>query len=177
MHILQNEYEIVNDIAKIKLTRWSGEVVWSTIDLEDLERVRHSGLNWYVKYVNESYYAMANCDEERYDKTIEYLHRFIANAGIGDIIDHINHDTLDNRKSNLRYSNRAKNAMNRRGRNTNNTSGYRNVSWDKSCGQWVVQLQVEGKNTRLGKFDDVHEAGSFAKRMRLKHYGAYAGKC
>ena len=174
---MQNEYKIVNDIAKIKLTRWSGKEVWSIIDLEDLERVRYSGLNWHVKYVNESYYAMTNCDKEEYGKTVEYLHRFIANADVGDVIDHINHNTLDNRKANLRYSNMAKNAMNRRGKNTNNTSGYRNVSWSKSYKQWVVQLQVEGKNTLIGRFDDVHEAGNFAKRMRLKHYGSYAGKC
>jgi hypothetical protein len=41
---------------------------------------------------------------------------------------------------------------------------------------WVVQLQIEGKNERLGKFKDVHEAGKFAEEMRQKYYGEFAGK-
>jgi hypothetical protein len=52
--------------------------------------------------------------------------------------------------------------------------GYRNVSLIK--GKWVVQLQIDGKNTKLGSFDDVHEAGKFAEEMRQKYYGEFAGK-
>jgi hypothetical protein len=35
---------------------------------------------------------------------------------------------------------------------------------------------INGKNTVLGKFSDVHEAGKFAEEMRQKHYGDYAGE-
>lgn len=91
-------------------------------------------------------------------------------------VDHINHNTLDDRKSNLRIITSGSNSMNRKGRNSNNKSGYRNVSWHKSINKWVVQLQIDGKNRVLGQFDDVHEAGRFAKEMRIKYYGEFAGE-
>jgi hypothetical protein len=87
--------------------------------------------------------------------------------------DHYNHDTLDNREENLRPSSNSNNNKHRKGANSNNKSGYRNVCFVE--GKWIVQLQINGKNTRLGSFDDVHEAGKFAEEMRKQYYGEYAG--
>lgn len=91
-------------------------------------------------------------------------------------VDHENHQTLDNRKENLRVLPQTYNLRHRKGANCNNTSGYRNVCWLKDKEQWCVQLQVDGKNTRLGFFDDLDEAGKFAEQMREKYYGIYKGK-
>lgn len=82
--------------------------------------------------------------------------------------------TLDNRRSNLRVTTNSKNNRNRKGMNINNKSGYRNVSWRDNG--WVVQLQINGKNTVLDKFDDVDEAGAYAEKMRKKYYKEFAGK-
>ena len=41
--------------------------------------------------------------------------------------------------------------------------------------KWIVQLQVDGKNTKLGTFTDVDEAGAFAEEMREKYYGKFKG--
>ena len=91
-------------------------------------------------------------------------------------VDHKNHDNkLDNRKENLRIVKNEDNTKYRKGKNKNNTSGYRNVSWDKRKNKWIVQLQIKGKNKRLGDFDDVVEAGLFAEEMRNKIYGKFAG--
>ena len=67
------------------------------------------------------------------------------------------------------------NLKNRKGRNSNNKSGYRNVSWDGY--KWIVQLQVNGKNTCLGRFpeNELEQAGKFAEEMRQKYYGKFAG--
>ena len=94
----------------------------------------------------------------------------------GKVVDHINHNSLDNRRCNLRLVDKSKNATNRSGRNINNTTGYRNVSYIKTENKYIVQLQIDGKNKRLGAFDDVHEAGAYAKEMREKYYGDFAGK-
>jgi hypothetical protein len=91
------------------------------------------------------------------------------------IIDHKNHKGLDNRKENLRLVNKSKNAKHRNGKNKNNKSGYRNVCWISKYNKWCVQLQINGRNTLLGKFDDVHEAGRFAEEMRQKYYGEFKG--
>lgn len=165
-----------NNIARIELNRRTKENLWTTIDLEDLEKVINFPYTWFAKYnhTNEEYYVTASVyhPELQQSRPI-FLHQFLTNAN-GKDVDHENNDTLDNRKSNLRVVEESKNSKNRKGRNKNNKSGYRNVSFIK--GKWVVQLQIDGKNTKLGSFDDVHEAGRFAEEMRNKYYGEFAGK-
>lgn len=102
------------------------------------------------------------------------LSRFVVDAPRGLVVDHINHDTMDNRKENLRVIEPSENSMNRVGPNKNSVSGYRNVSWMN--GKWCVQLQINGVNSVLGTFDDVDEAGNFAKEMRKKYYGEFSGE-
>jgi len=105
-----------------------------------------------------------------------YLHRIVMNVDKDIIIDHINHNTLNNRKINLRIIENNKNLKHRKSRNSNNTTGYRNVSWIKNEKIYRVQLQINGKNTKLGDFTDVDEAGKFAEKMREKYYGKYKGE-
>lgn len=167
-----------NNIAKIELRRRNGENLWTTIDLEDLEKVINFPYTWYAKLNKsiEKYYVYSSeyCKETKKCKPI-FLHQFIMNAN-GKTVDHQNNDGLDNRKLNLRVALDKNNSTNRRSRNSNNKSGYRNVCWSKSESKWLVQLQINGKNTVLGKFDDVDEAGRFAEEMRQKYYGEFAGK-
>ena len=165
-----------NGIARIELHRRNTENLWTTIDLEDLEKVINFPYTWFAKYnhTNDEYYVVASVyhPELQRSKPI-FLHQFLMNAN-GKDVDHENNDTLDNRKSNMRVVEESNNSKNRKSRNRNNKSGYRNVSLIK--GKWVVQLQIDGKNKVLGKFDDVHEAGKFAEEMRQKYYGEFAGK-
>jgi hypothetical protein len=103
-----------------------------------------------------------------------YLSRIIMNCYDTKLdVDHINGNTLDNRKQNLRIIKRKNNATNRRGPNPNNKSGYRNVCQINN--KWVVQLQVNGKNTRLKSFplDQLKEAGAYAEEMRQIHYKGF----
>lgn len=105
------------------------------------------------------------------------LHKFIMNVEDSKVVDHINHDTLDNTKGNLRVISHSNNSMNRKSRNSNNKSGYRNVCWSKSENKWIVQLQVNKHNTVLGKFpkDQLKEAAKFAEEKRKELYGEFAG--
>lgn len=83
------------------------------------------------------------------------------------VLDHINGDRTDNRFLNLRESSDALNAQNRRKARTGNTSGYLGVSWNSRRGQWVAQIQVDGKKKGLGYFDDpavAHSVYLTAKR-------------
>lgn len=172
-----------NNIAKIELRRRGKESLWSIIDLDDLDRVLKFPYTWFSfnDYENDTCYAVASkyigfCDKKK-KSTPVLLHVFILNYEGDNRVDHINHDTLDNRKSNLRESTIKNNGMNRKSKNKNNKSGYRNVCWDKKCDKWNVQLQVDGKNTVLARFPEsqLEEAGEFAELMRTKYYGNFAG--
>ena len=67
------------------------------------------------------------------------------------------------------------NLRNREGRNKNNHSGYRNVSWNGNG--WSVQLQVDGKTKCIKRFkkNELEEAGKYAEQMRQELYGEFAG--
>ena len=82
------------------------------------------------------------------------------------------------RSYNLRRITQQENLRHRKSKNKNNTTGYRNVIYNKTykTRPYHVQLQINGKNKVLGKFSDVHEAGRFAEEMRQKYYGEFAGK-
>ena len=171
-----------NNVAHIELIREKKENLWTTIDLEDLDRVLNFPFSWTTRYDKtlHDYYAVSIVYEKdengiRKGKPL-YLHRFIMNStDENEWIDHINHKPRDNRKENLRPISISDNSRNRKTRNRNNKSGYRNVCWDGS--RWIVQLQVDGKNKVLGRFkeEELEEAGKFADQMRDKYYGAFAG--
>jgi len=176
-----NDYIIEDNITKIIMTNKNNEKIITIIDTEDLERVKSFGVRWCAKRDkhNKLYYAMGTKWEIVNDepKLITYcLNILLVNGKKGYHVDHINNDSLDNRKENLRIATVSNNTRNRKSKNSNNSSGYRNVCWIKSKGQWVVQLHIDGKNKRLGYFNDVHEAGKFAEEMRKKYYKEFAGK-
>lgn len=175
-----NKYMIVDNYAVVYLENKNNEVYETLVDLDDLQRLINLNASWHLRWDEDSklYYAKTTKyikdkdDKRKQAKTLQ-LHNYILKTSDYTIVDHINHNTLDNRKENLRIISQSNNLRNRKGSNSNNKSGYRNVSWRYNC--WVVQLMVDGKNTILGKFDDVHEAGNFAEEMREKYYGEFAG--
>lgn len=179
---MKNNYRIENDIVYIELTNKKGERYETSIDLEEFDRVDKANLSWHLEWnkYTESYYCAATkylgTENGKELSQIIRLHKFILQTGYGVRIDHKNNNTLDNRKDNLRISNHTTNGTNRKSKNKNNTSGYRNVMFIKNKDQWCVKLQVDGKPTILGWFDDVDEAGEFAEEMRKKYYKEYAGK-
>lgn len=76
------------------------------------------------------------------------------------VVDHINHDTLDNRKSNLRVVTVSENQQNRKGSRAGSKSGVRGVSWDEKNKDWIVN--VKGKY--LMRTKDKEEAERIAKQ-------------
>lgn len=172
---MKNKYEVRGDITAIFLVNRKGEVYETIIDTDDLERVKEVNLSWHLEWDKKvgKYYCKASeylgiIDGKPKYKTIR-LHKFIVNFK-GQHVDHLNHDTLDNRKTNLKDKSAQENLFNRSGANSNSTTGYRNVSYISKEDKYIVQLQINGKNKRFGKFDDVHEAGMFAEQMRNKYY-------
>ena len=123
----------------------------------------------------KSYYACRRgkiSDRERLGKTI-YLHREIMNPVKGFIVDHIDHNTLNNTRLNIRICTNSQNMRNR-GKQSNNTSGYKGVGWNKQDGKWQAQININGKNTGIGRFKCKHEAARAYNLAARMYHGEFA---
>jgi hypothetical protein len=101
-------------------------------------------------------------------RSIISLHRAIMGLSPGDglEVDHINRDRLDNRRTNLRVTTRAKNAQNRPSQA--GSSRFRGVTWNKACRKWQASLSVNRKAVYLGLFEDEGAAGAAAQAARAR---------
>lgn len=90
----------------------------------------------------------------------------------GKCIDHIDGNPLNNKVENLRESTRNQNNQNSR-RPKTNTSGHKNVCWDKKSGKWRVRIQANGKRHYFGLYEDKEEAIRVAIEARKKLHGEF----
>ena len=102
-----------------------------------------------------------------------YMHRVVSGAIQGEVIDHINRNTLDNRGINLRKCTKSENAMNR-GAQGNNSSGYKGVSFDKSRNKWSVDIWIAGKKNTLGRFPSKNDAARAYNLAARMYHGEFA---
>lgn len=89
-----------------------------------------------------------------------YMHRELAGLGPGDglEVDHVNHDTLDNRRSNLRVVTPTANKQYQPARG--GSSSYVGVTWDAPRRRWRAQIQIAGRVINLGRFATEREAAA-----------------
>lgn len=88
-------------------------------------------------------------------------------------IDHRNGIRSDNRIDNLRISTANDNQHNKP-LQTNNSSGAKNVYWNKQCRKWQVKLNVNKKTHHIALFDDIEDAKKCAIEARNKFHALYA---
>lgn len=146
------------------------------LDKNDLNKLINFGLNWYLFWSNtvKDYYVCAthhyDINNKRKSKTI-YMHRFLKDCPDDMTVDHLNHNTLDNRQNNLEVKTDLENNRNRKNKANNNSStGVRNVTYVKSIKKYVVQFWENNKNHRMGEFDTLEEAKVFADKYRKNYY-------
>lgn len=101
------------------------------------------------------------------------FHRLIMDVPDGMYIDHINHNTCDNRKKNLRIVTSSQNSFNRR-MQSNNTSGITGVFYAKDRNKWRAFIKIGEKQTYLGQFDNKEDAIKARKEAEEKYFGEYS---
>ena len=101
-----------------------------------------------------------------------FLHRLIMQPKDKNVIDHINHDIKDNRRCNLRECFQGQNRYNSR-INSNNTSGYKGVWYDKSRNKWAAEIHCNNKKKMLGRFDSKQEAVEAYTAKAKELFGEY----
>lgn len=124
------------------------------VDDDDYEKVNQH--KWYARKngKNDAYYALRwdNCSNKHVR-----MHRALMEVTSELIVDHVNHNTLDNRKSNLRICNKTENCRNQRLR-LQNTSGYKGVSYHKNHKKYEAKIKYNGKRLFLGYYETAKEA-------------------
>ena len=157
-----NKIIIHEDFVEILLTRNGFYAARALIDLDDLETVKQ--YHWYLD--QKGYVAAKGIDGSKYPREI---HRLIMNNPKGMIVDHINRDKLDNRKSNLRICTTKENNRNK-SLNSNNKTGYKGVS---PC-LYKVSISKDGITYNLGKFNSKEQAARAYDRKAIELYGEFA---
>jgi len=99
------------------------------------------------------------------------MHRLIMDAKSGQIIDHVNGNGLDNRRSNLRFSSHTLNQINR-GKQKNNKSGYKGVCRRRN--KWIAQISKNKKHYFLGYFNSKIEAAKAYDAKAKELYNDFA---
>lgn len=100
------------------------------------------------------------------------MHRAIVNPPDGFQVDHINRNSLDNRRSNLRIATTTQNNWNHYHKLA--ASGYRGVHWSPEEQKWYARIQVNGHRMRLGYFRERVAAAHAYDQAAREHFGEFA---
>lgn len=136
------------------------------IDRQDEQLVLpHS---WRYLKAGRSEYAITHIG----GKTV-YMHRLIMGAQLGQEVDHINRNGLDNRRSNLRFCTSSQNKMNQKVR-CDNKSGHRGITLDNQTGKWRARIKLNGREISLGRHTNIEEAVKARAAATLTYFGGFA---
>jgi hypothetical protein len=141
------------------------------VDDEDYEEL--SKYKWHVwkRYSNSRPYAVRHHTKQDGTHTTVKMHRQVTGAPPDAEVDHRNHDTLDNRRSNLRLVTHTQNQQNRRGASSHSKSGIRNVYYYPEQGLYRVQVRRDRIVYSFGTYQTVEEATKVAESARKELFG------
>lgn len=182
---MKNEYEIRGDVTAIFIDSPKYGRMETLISTEKLNKVREFPNTWCLKVERkiEGFYAFGFLltPGERQRTTVS-LHRWITQSPKKMVVDHINHQTLDNTDGNLRVVTQSENMQNRKGATKTSTSGIRGVSWRKVERKWQAHIRINGKMVTLGLFEKIEDAEicvNIARKefMPYSQEGSYDNRC
>lgn len=150
-----NEYEVIGDTVYVKMIHSNTLIC----DLDDWERLKE--IKWSAN--KRGYVTGRNINTKRNVK----FHQEVMGKHDGFVIDHINGNTLDNRKCNLRVVTQTMNMWNRKIPKSNK-SGVLGVY--QSHGKWVASIGLNRKRIHLGTFETLEEAKKVRKEAETKYF-------
>jgi hypothetical protein len=150
-----------------------GEGIYTIVDEDVFYRLSH--YKWHLKGCKANkFYAIADVKIGPGRTRVVSLHREIMNNPKGFIVDHLNNNSLDNRKDNLRPATRSQNRQNAPKRKKNASSQFLGVSFHKEEKKYRARISIKGKRIHLGKFDNEIDAAKAYDAAARKYYGEHA---
>jgi hypothetical protein len=136
------------------------------VDDEDYERL--SQYRWRAKGDRDTFYAYTDIYVGGKRKMTS-MHSMVIKLGGKPQVDHIDHNGLNNQKSNLRAATHSENQRNR-SKEKGNTSGFKGVSFQKSTGQWQASIRIDGTLVYMGCYGTKEEAArAYDLAAKAKH--------
>ncbi len=133
--------------------------IFALVDDEDFDKV--SQFRWRLE---KGRYAIGGVRSFR-------MHRMILSCDVGEEIDHINGNGLDNRKQNLRVVKHRQNSANRKA-SSSNLLGYKGVT--KAGNGWTARIRVNYKQIYIGYYNSTVAAAKAYDKAAKEHFGEYA---
>jgi hypothetical protein len=146
---------------KIKLTQGQ----YAIVDPQDFDNLNQN--KWYAKASNDTFYA-----QRRRNGRVIHMHRQIMQLPDDRVVDHENHNGLDNRRANLKIATISQNNCNRR--KMPSRSKYRGIWWHKPAGKWEAAISYEGRYIYLGLFDNEIDVAKAYDEAARQYHGQFA---
>ena len=140
---------------------------YAIVSLEDYERLNQR--RWRALRSPKCFYAVRS----EKGKT-RYMHNEVMPPLPGFVVDHIDHNGLNNSQPNLQLATRSQNAYNRRKTSSKCTSKYKGVCFNKREGKWISSIKVEGKRIYLGYFDNQIDAAKAYDKAAKEYHKNFA---
>jgi hypothetical protein len=153
---------------RIKLTRGK----YAMVDVEDFERLNQ--YKWHCSHYGYAKRAAPNRTGKGRKQVIVYMHKLLCPVPEGKIADHINRNSLDNRKANLRPATQKQNVWNRKFIRKGGKTRYNGIRWDKNREKWQVRLTINGRRESFGYYADEIEAAKAYDMAAKRYRGEYA---
>lgn len=173
---LRNNYRVEGDFAYIELSSAKYGKMETKISLSDLDKAISMPYTWYPKHAakTDNFYVAANIYVSKKTRTTIKLHRFLLSPDDSYLdVDHINHNTLDNSRENLRVTTPSQNQMNRNRSNKNNRTGVIGVSYRKDSQKYRVRVYRDRKLVFNEEFAELEDAEQASISARREIYGNY----
>lgn len=142
------------------------------VDDDDFERL--SKYKWSAHKHPRGAYAIRSVRINRNKVQQFHMAREILSCPEGLQVDHINHDTLDNRKENLRICTIAENQHNQQIKNVRKTSIYKGVSWSPRQKSFRADIYKGADHWFLGYYKDEFEAAQTYDKKAIELFGEFA---
>ena len=155
-------------MKKIELTQGK----FAMVDDEDFEYLNQ--YKWFAAKQKYTYYACRKSSKINGKRHTIIMHRVIMKLDSNDlIVDHKDHDGLNNMRSNLRLCNKSQNGANSI-KSIGLSSKFKGVCWNKEKMKWECKIKVSHKRLFLGYFKTEIEAAISYNNAAILHFGEFA---